>query len=117
MQAAGDRYDAEQTAEIGDKNDKCCLICNKQFTTKKECHDHYQICKCSLKCRKCDKSFDKLHTFHAHGNICSGLGKFKCSCCGLCFVDKKRLIIICIIVEKSSHADGVVCHFVIGNYN
>ena len=31
----------KQTAETGDKNDKCCLICNKQFTTKKECHDHY----------------------------------------------------------------------------
>ena len=33
-------------------------------------------------------------------NICAGLDKFKCSGCGLCFVDKKRLIIICIIVEK-----------------
>ena len=35
--------------------------------------------------------------------------------CGLFLVDKKRLIIICIIVGKTSHAEGVVCHFVIGN--
>ena len=101
LQAAGDRYDAEQTAEIGNKNDKCCLLCNKQFPTKKDRHDHYQIRKSSLKCTDCDKSFDKLCTFHAHENICAGLGKFKCSGCGLCLVDKKRLIIIWIIVEKN----------------
>ena len=56
---------------------------------KKECHNHYKICKSSLKCTKCNKSFDKLCTFHAHENICTGLDKFKCSGCGLCFVDKK----------------------------
>ena len=63
LQAAGDRYDAEKTVETGDKNDKCCLICNKQFTTKEECHNHYQICKSSLKCTKCDKSLDKFVNF------------------------------------------------------
>ena len=102
--------------ESGEKNEKCCLICNKEFATKWECQNHYKICKSSLKCIKCNKSFDKLHTFHAHENICTGLDKFKCSVCGLCFVDKKKLIIICIIVRKSSHAEGVVCHFMIGNY-
>ena len=77
------------------------MICSKQFATKKECHNHYQMCKTSLKCIKCDKLFDTLCTFHGHVNICDGLDKFKCSGCGLCFVDKKRLIIIYIIVEKS----------------
>ena len=73
-------------AESGDKNDKCCLICDKEFMTKNECHNHYKICKSSLKCIKCDK----LCTFHAHENICAGLAKFKWSGCGLCFVDKKK---------------------------
>ena len=44
----------------------------------------------SLKCTKCDQMFDKLHTYHGHVNICDGLDKFKCSGCGLCFVDKKK---------------------------
>ena len=47
------------------------------------------MCKTSLKCTKCDKSFDKLCTFHGHVNICAGLDKPKFSGCGLCFVDKK----------------------------
>ena len=50
-----------------------------------------------------------------HMNICTGLDKFKCSGCGLCFVDKKahNHMYNC---RKSSHAEGVVCHFMIGNY-
>ena len=55
----------------------------------KQCHNHYKICKTSLKCIKHNKSFDKPCAFHAHENICKGLDKFKCSGCGLCFVDKK----------------------------
>ena len=70
----------------------------------------------SLKCLKCNKSFDKLCTFQAHENICTGLDKFKCSVCGSCFTDKNRLIIIYIIVGKSSRAEGVVCYFMIGSY-
>ena len=46
--------------------------------------------KLSLKCIKCNKSFDRLRTFHAHKNICTGLDKFKCSGCGLCFIDNKK---------------------------
>ena len=72
------------------KNEKCCLICNKEFASERECQNHYKICRSSLICLKCNKSFDKLCTFQAHGNICAGLDKFKCSVCGLCFSDKKK---------------------------
>ena len=92
------------------------LDVHQTFHTMREYHDHYQICKSSLKCTKCDQIFDKLCTYHGHVNICDGLDKFKCSGCGLCFLIKRRVIIIHTIVEKNWHVKGVVCHFVIRNH-
>ena len=68
--------------------DSACYAANSLILW--EHRDHYQICKTSLKCTKCGQMFDKLHTYHGHVNICDDLDKFKCSGCGLCFVDKKK---------------------------
>ena len=65
-------------------------LCTKEFDTVRQHCDHYKICKSSLKCTKCDQIFNKLHTYHVHVNICDGLDKYKCSGCGLCFIDRKK---------------------------
>ena len=66
------------------------MICQKEFDSVKQHRDHYKICKTSLKCKKCDQIFDKLHICHAYVSICDGLDKYKCSGCGMCFTDRKR---------------------------
>ena len=44
-----------------------------------------------MTCIKCDKIFDTLHTYHAHVSICDGVDRYKCSGCGTCFTDKKKV--------------------------
>ena len=82
----------------------------------REHRDHYQICKISLKCTKCDQLFDKLHTYHGYVNIRDGLDKFKCSNCGLCFVDKKKAYNHMYNCRKKLTVKGVVCCLAIGNH-
>ena len=54
-------------------------------------HYHYKICKNSLTSKKCDKIFDTLHTYDAHVGICNEVDRYKCSGCGTCFMDSKKV--------------------------
>ena len=67
----------------------------------KECSDHFKICKTSLKCKKYNQIFNKLSTYNGYVSICNDLNKYKCSGCGMCFTEKRRVIITCIAVLKS----------------
>ena len=82
--------DIEDSGKSTTKNDIECLICTKEFDTAKQCHDHYKTCKTSLTCKKCHQKFDKLHTYDAHVSMCDGLDRYKCSGCGLSFIDHKK---------------------------
>ena len=40
--------------------------------------------------QKCHQIFDQLHTYDAYVSMCDGLDRYKCSGCGLCFIDWKK---------------------------
>ena len=92
------------------------MICKKEFDSVKQCCDHYKICKTSLKCKKCNQIFDKLHIYHAHVSICDGLDKYKCSGWGMCFTDRKKTYNHMYNCRKNWHVRGVVCHFKSGSH-
>ena len=84
--------------ETGELNERQCLTCRKEFGSVKEHSDHFKICKTSVKCKNCNQVFNKLSTCNGHVSICDGLNKYKCSSCGMCFTEKRRVIITCIVV-------------------
>ena len=48
---------------------------------------HFQLCKKTLVCDKCDKEFEDVESIEEHIDICNSKTKYKCSVCGKCFDD------------------------------
>ena len=46
---------------------------------------HFQLCKKTLVCDKCDKEFEDVESIEEHIDICNSKTKYKCSVCGKCF--------------------------------
>ena len=64
-------------------------MCRRRFNGVQECGTHFQICKQSLKCEKCEKGFDQVRMYHVHVEVCNRLDTYKCYICKVGFTDCK----------------------------
>ena len=69
-----------------------CLVCSTKFNNVQEHVKHFQICKQSLKCEKCEQCSDQVRKYHAHVEVCNGLDKYKCYICQVEFTNCKKCL-------------------------
>ena len=67
-------------------------MCSRRFHNVQKHVKHFQICKQSLKCEKCEKGFDQVRRCHSHVEVCSGLDMYKCYICQVEFTNCKKCL-------------------------
>ena len=89
----GDGPVEELVPKLGSKEEEIsetkCLICFKEFRTVTERREHFKICRKSLVCEKCSKSFEVVKWYERHIDICDGNDKFRSYSCGEEYKDGK----------------------------
>ena len=72
--------------------DTQCKVSLKNFTTKEQCKEHFQIFKRQMICQFCTKGFTIVKNFHAHIGICRGNGVYMCMYCMIIFTGATKCL-------------------------